>query len=155
MLPASSEVLEELLTFRNLPQCYDVFDIDADGAPGVMGVQYYLAFRSKDHTPVQAYVANRRAPFYDWLYGSNIELGEVGESTIKEVLTCRYVGKKATEGQVYASLRLYQAAFAPESIQFYKVKAVPFDTPKEFGLNRELRKVGAGHALDRAKLLLP
>jgi len=34
------------------------------------------------------------------------------------------------------------------------VKRVPFDSDKGMELNRELRKVGAGHTLDRAKLLL-
>jgi len=34
------------------------------------------------------------------------------------------------------------------------VKSVPFDSGKGMELNRELRKVGAGHALDRGKLLL-
>jgi len=31
---------------------------------------------------------------------------------------------------------------------------VAFDSPAGYELNRELRKVGAGHRLDRAKLLL-
>jgi hypothetical protein len=53
-----------------------------------------------------------------------------------------------------ANLPLYEARFEPEAIQFYMVNRVPFDSDKGMELNRELRKVGAGHTLDRAKLLL-
>ena len=67
-------------TFRNLPSCYDVFDIDGDGKDEVMGVQYYLAYKSNEHTPVRAYVTNHREPFYRWLYGDNVELGAVGKA---------------------------------------------------------------------------
>jgi hypothetical protein len=49
---------------------------------------------------------------------------------------------------------LYEAKFAPEHIQFYRIKPVAFDSPPGYELNRELRKVGAGHVLDRGKLLL-
>ena len=53
-----------------------------------------------------------------------------------------------------SNLPLYEAPFEPEAIQFYTVKRVPLDSDKGMELNRELRKVGAGHTLDRAKLLL-
>ena len=39
------------------------------------------------------------------------------------------------------------------TIQFYRIKSVAFDSTPGFELNRELRKVGAGHVLDRGKLL--
>jgi hypothetical protein len=58
------------------------------------------------------------------------------------------------EAQVLSNVPLYEARFEPEAIQFYTVKPVPFDSDKGMELNRELRKVGAGHTLDRAKLLL-
>ena len=153
-LPASSEVLEGMPTFRNPPQCYDVFDIDGDGSPEVMGVQYYLAYRSVKHTPVEAYVENKREPYYAWLYGTNITYAPDGSAKLKDVPTCRYVGKKAKEGQTYTDVSLYEADYAPDAIQFYRVKPVPFDTPKGFELNREIRKVGTGHPVDRSKLLL-
>ena len=81
-------------------------------------------------------------------------LGPVGKVTIREVPVCRFVGRKAEEAQVLSSVPLYEARFEPEAIQFYTVKRVPFDSDKGMELNRELRKVGAGHTLDRAKLLL-
>jgi hypothetical protein len=68
-------------------------------------------------------VANRRDPYYRWLYGSNAVLGARRRSS-------------------------------PEAIEFYTVKPMPFDSDKGIDLDRERRKVGADHALDRGKLLL-
>ena len=153
-LPASSKVLEQVPTFRNLVQCYDVFDIDGSGSPRVMGVQYYLAYKNTDHTPVAAYVANQREPFYRWLYGDNIELAPVGQAKLKDVPTCRFARKKAEEAQLLSNVPLYEAEWAPESIQFYTLKPAAFDSDKGYEFNRELRKVGAGYTIDRSKLFL-
>jgi hypothetical protein len=49
---------------------------------------------------------------------------------------------------------LYEAQYAPEQMQFYRIKSVAFDSTPGFEFNRELRKVGAGHVTDRKKLLL-
>jgi len=155
VVPSSSSDLERVATFRNLPQCYDVFDIRGDGAAAVMGVQYYLAYKSREHTPIRSYVTNRREPFYRWLYGDNISMAEVGHASLKQVPVCTYVGKKALEAQTQTDVPLYEATYAPEPIQFYRTKSVPFDSTPGFELNRELRKVGTGHSLDRGKLLLP
>ena len=57
------------------------------------------------------------------------------------------------EAAALRDLPLYEASFAPEPIQFFRSK-VPFDSAAGFELNRELRKIGAGHTLDRARLLL-
>jgi hypothetical protein len=154
IVPTDSEVLEHVATFRNLPGCYDAFDIDGDGKAEVMGVQYYLAFKSHEHTPVKSYVSNHREPFYRWLYGTNVNYGEVGHVTLKEVPVCRFVGKKAEEAEVLRDMPLYEAKFAPEPIQFYRTKPAPFDSDRGFEFNRELRKVGHGHTLDRARLFL-
>ena len=141
-------------TYRNLPGCYDVFDVDGDGKDEVMGVQYYLAYKSNEHTPVKAYVTNHREPFYRWLYGDNVALGAVGKTRVKEVPVCRFVGRRRRrKPTTLHDLPLYEATFAPEPIQFFRSK-VAFDSAPGFELNRELRKIGAGHTLDRARLLL-
>ena len=156
IVPTDSAVLERVRTFRNLPACYDVFDLRGDGQPAVMGVQYYVAYKcDTEHTPVRTYVTNRRDAYYRWLYGANVELGPVGGTKIRDVPVCRFVGlHKAEEAERRSNLPLYEAPFEPEAIQFYKTKRVPFDSDTGFELNRELRKVGAGHTTDRAKLLL-
>ena len=74
--------------------------------------------------------------------------------TLKEVPVCRFVGKKAEEAEVLRDVPLYEASFAPEQMQFYHTKPFAFDSERGFELNRELRKVGHGHTLDRAKLSL-
>jgi hypothetical protein len=153
MVPSESDTLTQVKNYRNLPGCYDVFDIDGDGKEEVMGVQYYLAYRSNEHTPVKTWVSNHREPFYRWLYGDNVALGAVGATRIKSVPVCRFIGKKATERATLRDVPLYEATYPPEPIQFFRTK-VPFDSAPGFELNRELRKVGAGHTLDRARLLL-
>jgi len=153
--PSTSEGLEGISNFRNRPQCYDVFDIDGDGKAEVMGVQYYLAYWGKKHLPVAAYAPNDRKGFYTWLYKDNIAYNADGSATIKEVPVCRFTGlRKAEEAQVLKDVSLYEAPYARESIQFYRVKPVNFQTKKGFELNRELRRIGAGYELNRAALLL-
>ena len=107
-----------------------------------------------EHTPITSYVTNKREPFYRWLYGDNIDLGAVGHATLKDVPVCRFVGKKAVEAETTVERAALRAQYAPEPIQFYTIKPVAFDSTPGFELNRELRKVGAGHTLDRGKLLL-
>jgi hypothetical protein len=154
IVPSESSVLERVVNFRGLPQCYDVFDIQGDGSPAVMGVQYYLAYKNRDHTPIRSYVTNRREPFYRWLYGDNITMGEVGHASLKQVPVCRFALKKAEEAQTFTNVPLYEAKYAPEPMQFYRIKPVAFDSTPGYELNRELRKVGAGHVTDRSRLLL-
>jgi hypothetical protein len=154
-LPSTSEGLEGVPNFRNKPQCYDVFDIDGDGKAEVMGVQYYLAYWGRKHLPVAAYAPNDRKGFYAWLYGDNIAYAPDGSATIKEVPVCRFAGlRKAVEAKVLSDVPLYEAPYARESIQFYAIKRVNFQTRAGFTLNRELRRVGAGYELDRAALFL-
>ncbi len=153
IVPSESDTLTAVKNYRNLPGCYDVFDIDGDGKDEVMGVQYYLAYKSNEHTPVKASVANKREPYYRWLYGNNVQLGAVGQTRIKSVPVCRFIGKRATERTTLSDLPLYEATFPPEPIQFFRTK-VAFDSAPGFELNREIRKIGAGHTLDRARLLL-
>lgn len=159
IVPTENERIEQIGFFRNLPQCHDAFDVDGDGTEEVMGVQYYQAYRStEDRIPTYSYVANRREPFYRWLYGDNVDLGSgaVGDARIKEAPICRFVGaRKAQEARVAQGLRLYEQPWARESIQFYRAKGAAPDSAAGFELNRELRKIGAGHEADRRSLRLP
>src|SRR6185295_12788980 len=99
-------------------------------------------------------VTNKREPFYRWIYGDNIEMGELGKAKLKEVPVCRYVGRKAQEAATLTDVSLYEAPYAPEPMQFYRTKSVAFDSNPGYEFNRELRKVGAGHTIDRSELLL-
>jgi len=155
MMPTSSDDLVKVPTYRNQPYCHDVFDVDGSGKDEVMGVQYYLAFRSTDdHVPIAAYVKNDREPFYRWLYGQNVSLGPVGQASIKEVPVCRFAPRKAELRETLSNVPLREAKWTPETIQFYTIRGVAPDSGPGFEFNRELRKVGAGHTTDRSKLLL-
>lgn len=154
-LPSTSEGLEGIPNFRNLPQCYDVFDIDGDGKAEVMGVQYYLAYWGEKHIPQAVYAPNDRKGFYAWLYKDNVAYRPDGGAVIREVPVCRFVGlKTAEQTQVLKDVPLYEAPYARESIQFYKIKRVSAESAQGFELNRELRRVGQGYTLDRRALLL-
>jgi len=154
-MPSSSAAMEGIGNFRNLPGCYDVFDIDGDGQGEVMGVRYYIAYRGEKHLPTEPYAPNDRKGFYSWLYKDNISYNADGTATIKRVPVCRFIGlKKAKEWKVLDNVPLYEAPFAHESIQFYSVLPVDFQTKEGFELNRELRRIGVGHTPDRTALLL-
>lgn len=155
VVPSESDVLTKVKTFRNLPQCHDVFDLDGDGHAEAMGVQYYISYKSDEHTPRRASASNRREPFYRWLYGSNIEIGAVGACRLKDVPVCRFVGRKAVEKATLRDVPLLEAAYVPEAIQFYTLKPASFESEAGFEFNREVRKVGAGHATNRKALFLP
>jgi hypothetical protein len=155
LLPTASEDLVRVPTYRNQPYCYDVFDLAGDGNARVMGVQYYLAFRSTDdHVPSAAYVTNKREPYYRWLYGQNVNLGAIGQTSLKEVPVCRFTSRKAVEVETLSNVPLYEATWTPETIQFYSIRGIAPDSGPGFELNRELRKVGAGHTTDRSALRL-
>ena len=154
-LPSASEDLHGIPTFRNLPGCYDVFDIDGDGSSQVMGVQYYLGYKSVKHKPDHAYAPNDRKAYYAWLYGDNIEYQADDGVVVRKVPECRFVGlRKATRARVHESVPLYEAPFAPSPIQFYRIRKVSFETAEGLEFNRELRRVGSGYELDRHKLFL-
>ena len=154
MLPSASELLEKVATFRNLPQCYELFDIDGNSIPEVMGIKYYLAFAGKGHTPTNAYAQNNRKDFYAWLYGDNVSYNKDGSAVIKDTQTCRFVGKKAKEAESYSNQPLYESEYYPDEIQFYQLKPISFQAPRGFTFNRELRRIGIGYDADMEKLFL-
>jgi hypothetical protein len=154
MLPSSSNLLEKVDTFRNLPQCYELFDIDGNGTPEVMGIKYYLAFAGKGHTPTNAYARNNRKDFYAWLYGDNVSYNADDSAVIKDTQTCRFVGKKAREARSFIDQPLYEAEYYQDQIQFYKLHPTSFQTPRGLTFNRELRRVGIGYDSNLKNLYL-
>jgi hypothetical protein len=155
MLPSTSEGMEGIVHYRSLSHCYDVFDLKGDGDDQVMGVQYYIAFRhTKSRVAEQIWVQNNREDFYDWLYGDDITFGPVGSVTVKEPYDYKFLKRKALQGKKYEGLRLYEAPYEPEYLQFYTIKGVSSLSREGMDFNRELRRVGAGYTIDRKKLFL-
>ncbi len=155
MLPSTSDGMEKIVVYRNLSHCYDVFDIDGDGKEEVMGVQYYIAFRhTKSRVAKQIWAQNNRKDFYNWMYGDEMQFGPIGEVTFKEVYDGKFLKRKAVQGKKYENLKLFEAPYSPEGLQFYTLKGVDTFSEKGVGFNRELRRVGYGYTIDRKKLFL-
>jgi hypothetical protein len=137
LLPAETEQLYEVDTFLNRSYDYDVFDIDGDFEPEVMGVQYFVAYSLRNKLPNRLRVRNERSAYYDWLYAGELEIDGEGEGFFSDIHDGRFVERVARKGSRYERLPLYEAAYEPERIQFYRLVDIPFA--------RELRKVGVNH----------
>ncbi len=137
LLPSDTEQIYEIDTFLNRSYDYDVFDIDGDLEPEVMGVEYFIAYSLRNKNPNRLRVRNERAAYYNWLYAGELELDDDGKGSFPEVHDGRFIERTAKRGTRYHNLPLYEAAYEPERIQFYRLVDIPFA--------RELRKVGADH----------
>ena len=155
MLPSTSSMMEGIVNYRNVSHCYDVFDRRGDGDVEIMGVQYYIAFRhTRSRVAKEIWAQNNRKDFYDWMYGNEMNYGPIGQVTFPEVCTGKFVKRKAVEGAKFQNLKLYEAPYQPETIQFYKIKNVDRLSHPGMDFNRELRRVGQGYTIDRSKLFL-
>jgi len=133
ILPADSERLYDVDVFLAKSDLYDVFDIDGDLQPEVMGVRYFIAYSLINGKPDRLRVKNERRAYYDWLYGGDLSF-ENDQGVFHDVRDCRFVGRDAEEGRQYGRLLLREADYQPETVQFYRMVDIPFA--------RELRKVG-------------
>lgn len=133
MLPAESDRLYEVDVFLARSEHYDVFDIDGDLTPEVIGVKYFIAYSLIAGKPDRLRVKNERRAFYDWLYGGDLHFeGERGYFT--DIRDARFVERTAKEGRSYDRLWLREADYQPETVQFYRRVDIPFV--------RALRQVG-------------
>ena len=135
ILPSDTKRLYEIDVFLNKSHQFDVFDIDGDMTPEVMGVKYFYAYQLKNKRPSNLRAPAERGAFYDWLYGGALTINADGEGVFKDVESGKFLKRKPVKGKKYKNLRLYEAEFAPQHLQFYKNKGIPFA--------RELRKVSA------------
>jgi hypothetical protein len=154
MLPSTSDDMEGIRVFLNRSQCYDIFDIDGDGTEEAMGVQYYIAFKGKSRVADKIWAQNTRKEFYDWLYADEIVYGEPGEVIVKSPYECDFVGLKAKLGPRHTNVKLYEAPYEPEYLQFYTINGIEATTSAGYDINRELRRVGYGYEVDRKTLRL-
>jgi len=133
ILPADSEQLYAVDVFLTRSEHYDVFDIDGDLTPEVMGVRYFIAYSLIAGKPDRLRVKSERHAYYDWLYGG--DLGYEGDRGVfHDVRDARFVGRDAAEGRSYAKVALREADYQPETVQFYRMVDIPFA--------RALRQVG-------------
>jgi len=137
VLPAETDDLYRVDLFLNTSYRYDVFDIDGDLEPEVMGVRYFIAYSLKDGRPDRLRVRGERHAFYDWLYGGELAYDAEDRGVLRGIKDNRFIGRDAVDGTEYERLRLHEADYTPETIQFYRFVDIPFA--------RELRKVGVSH----------
>ena len=155
MLPSTSEGMKGIMHYRSLSHCYDVFDLKGDGNDQVMGVQYYIAFRhTKSRVAQEIWAQNNRKDFYAWLYGDEINYGGIGEVTFKEAYDCKFQKRKPVQGKKYENISLYEAPYEQEYLQFYIINGVNKLSRVGMDFNKEMRRVGYGHQIDRKILLL-
>jgi hypothetical protein len=126
ILPSETERLYQIDNFRNKSHLYDVFDIDGDFIPEVIGVRYFIAFSLKDKKPDQLRVRNERKAYYEWLYAGELKYRTGGTPFFWEVQDARFIGRRATEGRTYKDISLYEAAYEPERVQFFRMVDIPF-----------------------------
>jgi len=134
LLPPGTAELASVDVFYNQSPHYDVFDVDGDGTPEVMGVEYFVAYALKDKTPSELRAPIERHGFYEWLYAGDLAFDALDRGVFHGVRDARFVGRSAQAGRTYERLVLREAAYEPERVQFYRMVDIPFA--------RELRKVG-------------
>lgn len=134
VLPSQTKQLYDVDTFLNKSHLYDVFDINGDGTPEVMGVRYFIAFSLKNKKAHKLRVRNERTAFYDWLYGGELKYRADGTPYFESVRDGRFVGRTAIDGVEYDDIDLYEAEYEAERIQFYRMVDIRFA--------REMRKIG-------------
>ena len=137
MLPSETEQLDQVEMFLNTSTLYDVFDIDGNGEPEVMGVRYFIAYSLRNNKPDRLRVRNERHAYYDWLYGGELEYDAADHGVFPRIGDARFIGRTAAAGAEYERIPLYEAGYEHEKIQFYRMVDIPFA--------KELRKVGARH----------
>ncbi len=134
MLPAQPDTMDDVDAFINKSHLFDVFDIDGDMEPEVMGVRYFVAFSLRNKKPHKLRAPTERGAYYDWLYGGEIKYHADGGGWFEDIRDGAFIGRKAVNGREFGPIDLYEADYEPEKIQFYQMVDIPFA--------RELRRVG-------------
>ena len=137
LLPASEKEMYDVAFYLNKSCLFDVFDINGDLEPEVMGVRYYVAYTLKEKKPGKLRAAMERRPYYKWLYGGILKYDVAGRGYFENIRDGRFVEKLAVAGQKFKKISLYEAEMEPFRLQFFKMESLR-DIPDI----RELRKTG-------------
>ena len=126
MLPAPPELMDDVDVFINKSHLFDVFDIDGDLEPEVMGVRYFVAYSLSKKRPKKLRAPTERRGYYDWLYSGELKYRPDGRGWFADIRDGQFVGRKAVDGRTYRDIELYEAEYEPEKIQFYEMVDIPF-----------------------------
>ncbi len=133
LLPPNTTELASVDVYYNQSPYYDVFDVDGDGTPEVMGVAYFVAYALRDNEPGELRAPIERHAYYDWLYAGELAYDARDGGVFRDVHDARFVDRSAQPGRDYRDIPLHEAAYEPERVQFYRLFDIPFA--------RDLRKV--------------
>jgi hypothetical protein len=137
LLPSSAKEIYNVEFFLNNSCLFDVFDIDGDLSPEVMGVRYYVAYTLKNKKAGQLRAPMERRPYYKWLYGGILKYDADGRGYFENIRDSRFIGKKSVNGNEYKKIPLYEAEMEPFRLQFFAMKSTS-EIPKV----RKLRQAG-------------
>lgn len=134
LLPAEEKKMYDVVFFLNKSCLFDVFDIDGDLEPEVMGVRYFIAYTLKDKKPGKLRAPMERRAYYKWLYSGALQYDASSRGYFEDISDGRFLDKLAINGRKYKNIFLYEAELEPSRLQFFKMKDIPSI--------RELRKAG-------------
>lgn len=134
MLPTEPADMFDVEVFINKSHLFDVFDIDGDMTPEVMGVEYFVAYSLRNKRPHRLRAPVERTAYYDWLYGGALRLDANGEGYFENVQDARFDGARAKDGERYERIELYEAPLEPQRYQFF--------APEPIDYVKELRRAG-------------
>ncbi|MFN2424852.1 MAG: hypothetical protein ABR587_00245 [Candidatus Binatia bacterium] len=138
ILPTNPEDFSKVDLFHNRAYDYDVFDIDGDMKPEVMGVSYFIAYSlKKGDKPDRLRVRNERHAYYEWLYAGELGYDEDDRGMFAKIHDGRFVDRRAEKGFEHERIALHEAVYEQEKVQFYEAVDIPFA--------KALRQVGARH----------
>ncbi len=138
VFPASPERMKEVLYFGNQSADYDVFDIDGDGTPEVMGTEYYVAYslkgpsgdakrKGKSFSLADA----KKDDFYKHLYGEKGQFTQDGNNYTFDNPYISYFRKTNAEDkrgavisrQLAGTFTLYEQPYEKDKVQIYRLPA--------------------------------
>jgi len=147
VLPTDAEQLARVDLFLNKSTLYDVFDIDGDFEPEVIGVRYFIAYALKNDKPDRLRVQDDRRAYYEWLYGGELSYDPAGRGIFRHIKDGRFIDRTAVDGAEYERMELHEADYEIEKIQFYRLVDIPFA--------RELRRISVHHPFPGASRRRP
>lgn len=134
IFPVENEKMTKVMFFGNRSQDFDVYDIDGDGRPEVMGVQYMISYglqgtsglATREGTGMEIN-EGKKYEFYQDLYGARSVFGFDGGSQFSfENPTISYpsyldLRKKsvAVRVKMQGRYKLYEQKYEREKVQFY------------------------------------
>lgn len=133
ILPVENSKMTKVMFFGNNSQDFDVYDVDGDGTPEVMGVQYMISYGMQGAGGLARREgagleinADRKVEFYRNLYGAKNVFRQEGSRFVftnpKTSLPSHLDYKKkgvSTRITVFGDYPLYEQSYEKDKVQFY------------------------------------